>query len=84
MRSTILNGFICANTDEIVRECCHSILRYFKFYVFCFNLCLFGQKIMSNGLLMTYGNFKIVNQSTDCHVFEEKDKSTNRFGTNTV
>ena len=31
MRSTILNGFICANTDEIARECCHSILRYFKF-----------------------------------------------------
>ena len=33
MRSTILNGFICANTDEIARECCHSILRYFKYYV---------------------------------------------------
>ena len=27
---------------------------------------------------------KIVNQSTDCHEFEEKDKSTNRFGTNAV
>ena len=39
---------------------------------------------MSNGLFMTKGNLKIVNQSTDCHEFEEKDKSTNRFGTNAV
>ena len=39
---------------------------------------------MSNGHFMTLGNLKIVNQSTDCHEFEEKDKSTNRFGTNVV
>ena len=39
---------------------------------------------MSNGLFMIKGNLKIVNQSTDCHEFEEKDKSTNRFGTNVV
>ena len=39
---------------------------------------------MSNGLFMSYGNLKIVNKSTDCHEFEEKDKSTNRFGTNAV
>ena len=30
------------------------------------------------------GNLKVVSQSTDCHEFEEKDKSTNRFGMNVV
>ena len=39
---------------------------------------------MSNGLFMTKGSLNIVNQSTDCHEFEEKDKSTNSFGTNAV
>ena len=39
---------------------------------------------MSNWLFITKGNLKIVNQSTDCHEFEEKDKSTNRFGMNVV
>ena len=41
-------------------------------------------KIISNGLFMTSSNLEIVNQSTDYHEFEEKDKSTNRFGTNIV
>ena len=35
-----------------LRACCHSILCYCKFCVLCFNLCLFGQNIMSNGLFM--------------------------------
>ena len=34
--------------------------------------------------LYDMGNLKIVNRSTDCHEFEEKDKSTNRSGTNAV
>ena len=39
---------------------------------------------MSNRLFTAKGNLKIVNQSIDCHEFEEKDKGTNRFGTNAV
>ena len=53
-------------------------------FTYCVSTCVSsGKEIMSNGLFMTKGNLKIVNQSTDCHEFEEK-KSTNRFGTNAV
>ena len=54
-------------------------------FTYCVSTCVsLDKKIMSNGLFMTLGNLKIVSQSTDCHEFEEKDKSTNYFGTNVV